>query len=347
METIERLKTLTAIPGISGHEDAIARATAEHLHPVVDAVWIDALANVIARIGTGDGIRVAFCAHLDTIGFLVKRQVGGLGDAALRVVSVGGVNLKAVPGALVDIHTTGGKVPGMIGVRSQHQSALVGDGTPAMEDLFIHVPGQTPIPIGSMVTYTPQFRTIGQTVVSPYLDDRAGVALLIALAERLHGRDLPFTVYLIGTTQEETTAQGARLALRAVAPDAAFFIDGTVSYDTPETNRFGEVYLGSGPVLTRFLYIRGLAAWHAHPRLWQHAYDLAAQHHIKRQIDVTHGLMSDALAAADLGIPSAVIGLPMRSKHAPLEMLDLRDFAAALELLTLLATSPLPDLARG
>jgi hypothetical protein len=28
-------------------------------------------------------------------------------------------------------------------------------------------------------------------------------------------------------------------------------------------------------------------------------------------------------------------------------MLDLRDFAAALELLTLLATSPLPDLARG
>ncbi|MCS7070278.1 MAG: M20/M25/M40 family metallo-hydrolase, partial [Anaerolinea sp.] len=346
-ETTERLRALTAIPGISGHEDEVARAVADHLRPVADAVWIDSLANVIARIGTGDGLRIAFCAHLDTVGFLVKRIVGGLGDAALRVVSVGGVNLKAVAGALVDVHTPGDKVPGMIGVRSQHQSTLVGDGTPAMEDLFIHVPGQAHIPLGSMVTYTPQFRIIGQTVVAPYLDDRAGVALLIALAERLHGRERPFTVYLIATAQEETTAQGARVALRAVAPDAAFFIDGTVSYDTPETNRFGEVYLGSGPVLTRFLYIRGLAAWHVHPRLWQHAHDLAAQHRIKRQVDVVHGLMSDALAAADLGIPSAVIGLPMRSKHAPLEMIDLRDFDAASELLMLLATTPLPDLARG
>lgn len=347
MDTIDLLKALTAIPGISGHEDAVARAAADHLRPFVDAVWIDSMANVIARIGTGDGARVAICAHLDTIGFLVKRQVGGLGDTALRVVTVGGINLKAVSGALVDIHTAGGKYPGMIGVRSQHQSALVGDDTPSMEDLFIHVAPQPSIPIGSMVTYAPQFRTIGQCVVSPYLDDRAGVALLIALAERLHGKELPFTLYLIGTTQEETTCQGARVALRSVSPDAAFFVDGTVSYDTPETNRFGEVYLGSGPVLTKFLYIRGLAAWHVHPGLWKHTYDLAVQHKIKRQNDVVHGLMADSLAAADLGIPSVVVGLPMRSKHAPLEMLDLRDFDAALELLTALSTTPLPELSRG
>jgi putative aminopeptidase FrvX len=343
MDTFDLLTTLTAIPGISGHEDAVARTVSDQLRPFVDDVSIDAMANVIARIGTGDGVRVAVCAHLDSIGFLVKRHIGG----ALGVVSVGGINLKAAPGALVDVHTPAGKTTGMIGVRSQHQAALVADGIPAQEDLYIHVADASAIPVGSMVTYAPQFSTIGSCVVAPYLDDRAGVALLVELAEHLHGKPLPFTLYLIGTTQEETTCQGARVALRAVAPDCAFFVDGTVTYDTPETQRFGEVALGAGAVLTKYLYIRGLAAWHVHPGLWQHMSDLATRHGIKYQTDVVHGLMADSLAAADLGIPSAVVGLPMRSKHAPLEMLDLRDYDAALELLMLLATTPLPKMSRG
>lgn len=346
MDTLDLLKTLTAIPGISGHEDTVARVVADHLRPLVDDVHIDSMANVIARIGTGEGARVAVCAHLDSIGFLVKRRVGGA-DGALGVVSIGGINLKAAAGALVDVHTAGGTQTGMIGVRSQHQASLVTDGIPALEDLYIHVADPSAIPIGSMVTYAPQWTTIGSCVVAPYLDNRAGVALLIALAERLQGAALPFTVYLIGTTQEETTCQGARVAMRAVTPDCACFVDGTVSYDTPETSRFGEVALGAGPVLTKFLYIRGLAAWHVHPGLWTHMSDLAAQNGIRTQIDAVHGLMADALAASDLGIPSVVIGLAMRGKHAPLEMLDLRDYDAARDLLALLCTTALPSLSRG
>jgi putative aminopeptidase FrvX len=347
MDTVQLLRTLTAAPGISGSEDAAARVMAELVRPYVDDVQIDSMANVIARIGPETGPRLAVCAHLDTIGFMVKRPAGGPGEDALRVVSVGGINLRAAPGTLVHAHTAAGIVPGMIGVRSQHQAALMAEGTPAMEDLVIHVPPQSGIPVGTMITYAPQWQAIGSCVVSPYLDDRAGVALLIALAERLRGAALPFTVMLIGTTQEETTCQGARVALRAVQPLAALFVDGTVSYDTPETSRFGETRLGAGPVLTQFLYIRGLAAWHAHPRLWAHLRDLAHAHGIGVQHDVVHGLMADSLAAADLGIPSAVIGLPMRSKHAPLEMLDLRDFDAALALVSHACTTALPGLARG
>jgi endoglucanase len=347
MDAFDLLRVLTAVPGISGHEDGIARTVSDYLRPHVDAVWIDPLANVIARIGRDEGARVAICVHLDTVGFLVKRRETSPPDATLRVVTVGGINLKAASGARVEVHTADGTVPGMIGVRSQHQASLAADGTPSMEDLYIHVAAEAPIPVGSMVTYAPQIGTIGSCVVSPYLDDRAGVALLLALAEGLHGKVLPFTLYLIGTTQEETSCQGARVALRAIAPDAACFVDGTVSYDTPETSRYGEVCLGCGPVLTKYLYIRGLAAWHVHPPLWNHVDDLARQHTIRCQNDAVHGLMADSLAAADLGIPSVVIGLPMRSKHAPLEMLDLRDYDAALTLLKMLCTTPLPELSRG
>jgi Cellulase M and related proteins len=57
--------------------------------------------------------------------------------------------------------------------------------------------------------------------------------------------------------------------------------------------------------------------------------------------------MSDARAAVWSGIPSAVIGLPLRGKHGPLETVDLRDAAAAVTLLLTALKRPLPDLARG
>ena len=44
--------------------------------------------------------------------------------------------------------------------------------------------------------------------------------------------------------------------------------------------------------------------------------------------------------AAQLGIPSVVVGLPMRSKHAPLEMVDLADLAGALRLIQIALADP-------
>jgi putative aminopeptidase FrvX len=65
------------------------------------------------------------------------------------------------------------------------------------------------------------------------------------------------------------------------------------------------------------------------------------------QQDAVHGLMSDARVVTALGIPSAVIGLPMRGKHAPLETVHLNDLTAALNLLHEALRLPLPTLNRG
>lgn len=338
------LRDLTAAPGISGSEDAAAALTADRLRAFTDAVTIDSLANVIARFGPADGPALAVCAHLDSIGFMVKHQPA---PDVLRVVTVGGINLKAAPGTAVLIHAEGGSVNGIIGVRSQHQSGIVGDKLPDVPDLYVEIPPGLSIAPGTPITYAPQFIQLGERVAAPYLDDRAGVVSLIALAERLHANPPPLTVYLIATTQEETTCQGAKAALGRLRPDAALFVDGTVTYDTPETARFGAVMLGTGPVLNKFLYIRGLAAWHAHPPLFAHVERTARAAGLPYQMDAVHGLMADSLGAVDHGIPSAVIGLPMRGKHAPLELLDLADLTATIDLLAALCAAELPDLARG
>lgn len=337
------LETLTAIPGPAGYEDAIGRALAERLAPLAAEVRLDALGNVIARLeGPSDATRVAVLAHMDTVGFAVKTISP---DGVLRVVAVGGVNLKALPGAGVRL----GDMPGVIGVRSQHQ-ARSGDEIVREDDLYVQVAPEAvaQINVTTPVTYAPQCLRLGEALfAAPYLDNRAGCAALIALAERLAGASLPHQVTLIGTVQEETTCAGALAALRAVGPDVALFVDGTLSYDTPETRGQGAVILGGGPVLTSFLYVSGLNGWHAHPGLRDHLLRLATEGALPVQQDAIRGLISDARAATWLGIPSAVIGLPLRGKHAPLEIMHLDDLTHAVDLLAAALSHPLPPLARG
>lgn len=336
---IRQLRALTALPGISGHEDAVARYVADAIQPYAAEVHIDPLANMIACFGDDSGQRIAVLAHLDSVGLMVKRQNA---DGTLGVVPVGGVNLKALPGAAVRV----GDLHGVIGVRSQHQ-AQSGDAVTHADDLYIDIGGRQPVDIGTPVTYAPESVSLAnECYSSPYLDNRAGCAVLIELAKTLAGQT-PHTVYLIGTAQEETTCAGAFTALQTVQPDTAIFVDGTVSYDTPETIGRGTVSLGAGPVLSAFLYVSGLNGWHAHPLLREYCRKIAIETGIAYQQDAIHGLMSDARAATWLGIPSAILGLPMRGKHAPLEIVNLGDLAQILRLLQAILSRPLPSLARG
>lgn len=335
------LQALTAIPGISGDEDRIARYLRERLSAHAADVTVDPLCNVIARFGRADAAqRIAVVAHMDTVGLMVKRVNG---DGTLGALPVGGVNLKALPGAAVRV----GDLPGVIGVRSQHLAQPGDAAVNSADDLVIEVGAGVKVEITTPVTYAPQAVPMASGLyASPYLDNRAGCAVLLALAETLAPPD-ELAVYLVGSAQEETTCAGAHHALAAIRPNAALFVDGTVSYDTPDTRGRGAVALGAGPVLLSHLYVSGLNGWHAHPGLRAYLKQVAGAAGIAIQQDAARGLMSDARVTTWLGIPSAVIGLPMRGKHAPLETVHLDDLLHAYRLLREFLNRPLPDLRRG
>jgi putative aminopeptidase FrvX len=342
----ERLRALlrqfTAVAGISGHEDAMAAAFARALAEAAAETRIDALSNVIVRLQgepRAEGKRIALVAHLDTVGLMVKRHIA---PGLLGVIGVGGVNLKAASGAAVRV----GEQAGLIGVRSQHQ-ARAGEVIPAQEDLVVEIGAGDLPPVTTPISFAPQTVEMGGGLyASPALDDRAGCAVLVEVARRIAGRT-PHEIYVIGSAQEETTCSGALAALADIRPDAAIFVDGTLSYDTPETRAYGEVALGRGPVLVDFLYTSGLNGWHAHPGLKAHLANVARAEAIAVQHDAAHGLMSDARTAQALALPSALVGLPTRGKHGPLETIHLDDLAAAADLLAACLTQPIAPLTRG
>lgn len=343
----QQLTELVAIPALSGLEDALISHMAQACQASGAQVQIDALGNVMARYGKPADAQapLVLCAHLDSVGLLVKQV---LSEDSLGVVSVGGINLKALPATQVLIHTTPPRL-GVVGVRSQHLSTPANDGTPSMEQIYIHTQSAGQVSVGTPVSYAPQITHMGALFSAPYLDNRVGCALLLALGTSLGEQqaDLPRPVVLVGTVQEETTCYGAQVALAHLMPAGAVFVDGTLSYDTPDTRGRGAVRLGAGAVLNHFLYVSGLNAWHAHPKLTQHLLQLGAEQNLALQQDAVHGLMSDARSALPVGIPSALLGIPLRGKHSPQEQCHLSDLEGAFSLLKALCHAPLPDLRRG
>ncbi len=339
------LDALTPLGGLAGHEHAVRAHLAEVLRPWADALHTDPLGNLIARFGPkGAARRLAVLAHMDTVGLMVKQVLAG---GMVRVVQVGGLNVRALLGAVVEIWEapTPADVPrlpgvtGVVGVRSQHL-ARSAEPPPSVETLYVQIAAEDAarVRVTAPITYAPRrVRQGAHLYSSPHLDNRAGCAALLALGQWLGQNGVPqpnTAIYLVGTVQEETTCAGALHALRSVQPEAALFVDGTLSYDTVETRGRGAVRLGAGPVLSAFLYVSGLNGWHADPHLRAWLRGLAEARGIPCQEDAIRGLMSDARAALWAGVPSALVGVPMRGKHAPLETLHLGDLAHAVQLLT-------------
>jgi putative aminopeptidase FrvX len=177
---------------------------------------------------------------------------------------VSGVNLKAFRAAVRIGH-----LPGMFGVRSQHLARPGDEVVKNIEDLYIDIGDAQQVAITTPVTFAPQFLHLGDSLYcSPYMDNRGGCAVVLQLARRIPGNPVG-TIYLIGTVQEETTCAGALRALQAITPDAAIFVDRTVSYDTPDTGRRDS---RQGPRCSSFLYTSG--QWLARPsRLHNHLPD--------------------------------------------------------------------------
>ena len=94
--------------------------------------------------------------------------------------------------------------------------------------------------------------------------------------------------------------------------------------DQPGVNGTVASDMGGGPTL-------GLGA-NFHPKLFEKIRDVAKEYEIKLQIDVfpaASGTDAWAIQVAREGIPTALLGVPIRNMHSPVETLDIKDIARA------------------
>jgi endoglucanase len=334
VQVAEFLKEITEATGVSGAECQVAEIIAKSLGKWADEVRSDTLGNVIAfkrgeGLPSGEHPRIMLAGHMDEIGLMVS----AIDQGFLRFVTVGGFDVRTLPGQEVLVH---GRhlLPGIIGCRPPHVLAPQENEKPVpLEELFIDVGLEAValaglVEVGDMVTIQrEQVKLAGGHLAGKAMDDRAAVAAIAAclelLAKRRHGWD----VYAVATAQEEVGLRGAATSAFGVAPQLAIAIDVTFGnqFGVPETDTLA---MGGGPPI-------GLGA-NFHPRVYERLVETAKACEIPYQIDPIPGRSGTdawAIQVSREGVPTALLSIPVRYMHTAVETVNVQDIERAARLL--------------
>ncbi len=307
-------------------EQESSQPAAESARTAIESAASEPGARRLIVMGHIDEIGL-IVTHIDDEGYLWFREVGGW-DAQILV------------GQRVVLATRAGEVPGVIGkkpihllrdeerkkvaeVRDLHIDIGAKDGAQARELLRV---GDVAVIDGDPIEL-PNGR-----IASRALDNRLGsfvaleAARLVAEAGGLNDWEL----VAVAAAQEETTFGGSRTSAFSLKPDAAIVVDVTHATDAPgiDVKESGKHELGSGPVLSRGSTLN--------PRLSELLYETAEGEKIPFTVEAigrNTGTDADAVHLSRGGVPTALVSIPLRYMHSPVELVQLDDVHAAAALI--------------
>ena len=341
MAAPDLLQKLLTAPGPPGHEGRPARVWREAAEGFADDVTTDRLGTTVARVnGAGDHPLMAVVGHIDEIALLVS-HVSDKGF--LHVVQSGGWDAQVLVGQRVEILTRDGVVPGVVGRKPPHLTdAEERKKAVQLKNVHIAIGAKDGDEARSMVSPGDQAVIAAEPlelpngrIASRALDNRLGVFVAIEVARRVKeagGNAGP--VCAVAAVQEEIGAHGARVMAYGLEPDLAVVVDVTHATDTPgvDPGELGDHGLASGPVITR-----GAIVSRAVNDLLD---DVAKAEGIECSTEAAGratGTDADAVHFSREGVPTAVVSIPLRYMHSPVEIVDLADVDATIRLLTALA----------
>jgi endoglucanase len=334
MVDIKLLKKLSEACGVSGFEGEVREIIKKEVDKYVDKVEFDVLGNLIAfKKGIGKNRKkIALVAHMDEIGFVVKRVEKGF----VEFLKVGGIDDRILPGKRVLIKT---KDPsyGVIGVKPIHLLKDEERKQPVkVDDMYIDIGAKEKDKIkiekGTQICFYSEFRQLQKnTYIGKSFDNRLGVYCLIDILKRIGKTEND--IYFVFSVQEEVGLKGARTAIYNIEPDLAIIYDTTLAGDVPAVSpKETETTLGKG-VGIDLIEARGAGAIMPE-KLKKFILNLAKKNNIKYQLEVVEGGMTDAAITqlTKKGILAGSLCIPTRNVHTPSEIFDINDLKTAINL---------------
>jgi putative aminopeptidase FrvX len=341
LSTPALLHSLLTAPGPPGHEEAPAAIWRETAAEFADEVTVDAMGNSVARVnGGGDHPLLAVVGHVDEIALVVSH----ISDKGfLHVVGSGGWDPQVLVAQRVEVLTRTGPVPGVIGRKPIH--VLEGEERKkAVELKGLHVDigardgdeARSLVREGDPIVITAEpVELRGERIISRSLDNRLGIYVALGVARRVSeagGGAGP--VAAVAAVQEEIGAHGARAMAYGLQPDLAIAVDVTHATDAPgvDPGELGDHGLGSGPVITRGAVVS---------RPLNDLIDAAAE---SVGIECTTEAAgsstrtdADSIHLSRTGVATAVVSIPLRYMHSPVELVELADVEATIAVIAAMA----------
>ena len=332
MELKEIIGRLCKAAGPSGFEDGVRAEAMELLLPNVDEIKVEAMGNLAAfmRCADANAPTLMLSAHMDEVGLMVTgHEAGGF----LRFAAIGGVDPRTLPAQEITI-LTDPPLAGIVSVMPPHVLSA-GEMEKAIEidALFIDTglseeEAKKLIPPGTPALISSGTEELGDGFFcGRALDDRACAAILIKTIEELAEARPSINIVLLLTVQEEIGRRGARTGAYGVEPDCAIAVDVTFGR-TPDSKREKTFPLGSGAAIGVGPSLnRGMT---------QSLFETARSLNIPFETEVLAGDSGTDGWVIELtrdGIPTALVSLPIRYMHSPVECMKLSDAEAVKNLL--------------
>ncbi|MEX2447772.1 MAG: M42 family metallopeptidase [Solirubrobacterales bacterium] len=321
----------------SGHEGPAAAVWREEAS--FAALRSDGLGSSIATLGE-QGPLLAVVGHIDEIG-LVVTHIDEKGF--LWFAPIGGWDPQVLVGQRVEVRGREGLVPGVVGRKPIHLlSPEARKKVVELKGLHIDVgadgreQASELVRVGDPVVIAAEPQPLaGDRLVSRAMDNRLGAYVALEALRRCHERgSLSGSFAAIAAVQEEIGLYGARTSAFEVRPDLAVAIDVTHATDAPgvEEKEIGTHPLGSGPAIGRGSTLS--------PKVFELLVEVAEEAGIEHTISASGRATStdaDAIQISRSGIPTGLVSIPLRYMHSPVELVDLGDVEAAVELVAAFA----------
>jgi len=336
---LKMIADLSNAMGVSGFEDQvvdIARSFSEGLGTIKE----DSMRNlyIYRKENTGGRPIVQLDAHSDEVGFMVHSIRP---NGCLQIVPLGSWVTSNIPATKVWVRNSEGKyIPGIVASKPPHylgeqekKSAIdfgqlsvdigAGSAEEAVRDFKIRI-GEPIVPYAEF-----SYDNEHDVMMGKAFDNRLGCAGLISTLKVLDGCELKVDVVAGIASQEEVGTRGAVITTRVIKPDVAIVFEGSPADDTVANSYEIQTALKKGPMLRHID-----AKMITNPRFQRFALNIAAEKGLPVQEGVRTGGGTNgaSIHLSNEGVPTIVIGVPVRYAHTHYGIASYYDFDISVKL---------------
>ena len=350
---IQTVIELTDLPGAPGFENAVSNHVmdlAQGLGKVdkdmMQNVYIDREGNACPlpslegkkeELPSDRPLRIQLDAHLDEVAFLIQ-YIDERG--MLHILPMGGWNTAHIQAHLFDVLFPDGSKRAVIAAAkpvhymseeerkkgASMESIILDPGTCSLQEtLDLGFEIGLPVLPHVKTEYDPD----RELFTGKAFDCRSGVACVLETMNRLKGEKLSNDVIGALSSQEEIGSRGAIVTARRVQADLAIVFEGCPADDTFEMDMDPQTALKKGPMLRHFD-----VSMVTHPGFQRYALKLARDKQIPVQTAVRAGGGTNGkpIHTEQFGIPTIVVGVPVRYAHSHYGYSALCDHVHAVDL---------------
>ena len=353
MPNMELCAALSNAFGPSGFENDVADIIESHLPEGIHAQR-DCMQNLYAARPENAGNRplVLLDAHTDEVGFMVQSITP---QGLLRLVPLGSWVDHNIPAHTFTVRNaqgealravSGSKPPHFMSAAERSQpvtlnSILLDAGVSSREEAAAL--GLKPgLPVAPDTAFS--YNEATGMMLGKAFDCRLGCAAILETLRTLAGETLPTDVSAAFSTQEEVGLRGARVTAERLRPALAICLEGTPADDTFTPAEEAQGALKKG-VQLRFRDNSMVA----HPGFMAFARRVAEENNIPHQCAVRTGGGTNAgsIHLASGGVPTVILGIPVRYAHTSYGYAAAADVDAAVRLTIALLRALTPDAVRA